>query len=315
MNVADQDRPKVIILTLAIVAMVAVAVVRLYPLVSRSGASAPAPAAAGQQTASTQAGAQLSPEDALEARQTMLEQLEASDTPPGPAGRDPFRPPPGAVSTAQAAARQAAPPQVERRRPEDSLPSGVFQPTNPGLPELGSRPAPVAMPPLPQVTVRGVISGDPAVAILTLDQQTFHKMEGEPLGGGLILARITDYGVVIKYGKRNYPVDVGHSVQPERSTAPAAAPSSEPRRVPEPRSGAVAPPARAEAPTAEPANATESAPPASVNTPHARTSAPTAETAAPSTERTSAAPRRSVRRAARRVVRPQPIYRFSGRRL
>ena len=314
MNVSAQDRPKVVILTVAIVAMVAVAVARLYPLLSGGGAATPAPAASSQPT-STQAGARLSPEEALEARQTMLEQLEASDTPRGPAGRDPFRPPPGAVSTAQAVARQAPTPPVERSRPVGGLPSGEYQPPSPAFPDLASRPAPVALPPLPQVTVRGVISGDPAVAILTIGQQTFHKMEGEPLGGGLVLARITDYGVVIKYGKRNYPVDVGHSVQPERSPASGSAPITQPRRDAEPGRGAVAVPVRAEAPTAEPATTAEAPAPSPSSASSATTPPSAGESTASAAERPAAAARPRVRRSTRRIVRPQPVYRFSGRRL
>ncbi len=149
------------------------------------------------------------------------------DTPAGPAGRDPFTPP--------LAARTAQPTRVAYpvRRPLTPAPrrTNDLAPLLPGG-DLAVRPAGVPAPPEPPIELKGVIPGDPAIAVVNIGGEVHYKQEGDSLGAGLRIARITEAGAVIQRAGRNVVLDVGHTLPQAPAPSPVVAPSPVPAPTP-----------------------------------------------------------------------------------
>jgi len=145
-----------------------------------------------------------------------------------PALRDPFARPAGVPAVAPPPRRAAtvpAPLAVEPLLPSLAAP---VPPT--GTPV--ATPAASSAEPVPSITLKGVIAGEPPVAVVEVDGQTFYKLQGEQLGDErTTLVHISDGGIVVRAGSRNYTLDVGSSVRPVPPTL-AGPPRAEPPAVP-----------------------------------------------------------------------------------
>jgi hypothetical protein len=151
--------------------------------------------------------------------------IEEETKPTPPVGRDPFQPPRAVPVPASERGQEAATAQAARKNSSPKSPGGsqIVLPPWPAAGSGGSlnvRPTPESTPSLPAVELKGVIAGEPPLAIVAVGGETFVKREGEFVGGGMAVAKITEAGVVFKQGKRNILVNVGHSTQPS-SSAPA----------------------------------------------------------------------------------------------
>jgi len=278
-----------------LVLIAGVAAYGVWSVLQRSRPPAPAPqtltAGAPAAPFGTPAGVETTPR-----AQPGIADLDANSPPPPASTRDPFRPP---VPTAVATPPQAPAYRVgARSRRTESPPVWAPPPLpQPGGP-LGLAPAEVAAPPAPAIELKGVIAGDPAIAVVAVEGQTTYRQEGELVAGGWSVARISEAGVVMKRGRTNRILPVGHAMRAADPKAPDA--PSPPAAVPSPR-----PTERAGADLAAP-SASRPGRPLEVELPAPQP--PTVRAAPASGPRV----RRSVRRRGpRTVVRPH----FAGRRL
>jgi hypothetical protein len=165
------------------------------------------------------------------AQANALLELNSDLNPPLPVSRDPFKPPVAA----------ALPPDLQNNPPTRSAQTNspsvlrqntarepVYQPlpdTFPPGPRITVQP--VAPPPLPKIELKGVISGEPSIAVVNVEGQTSYKQEGDALPGSLRIARISEAGIVLRHGKRNIVLEVGHSTEAPQRTADSPAPERE----------------------------------------------------------------------------------------
>src|SRR5581483_8285141 len=142
--------------------------------------------------------------------------------------RDPFMPPAGVI--APAGMSRTAPPPVRAAAAPTTTPGPsvlpmaarpTAMPMAPTLRPLAT--APIAAPPPAVIELKGVILGQPDVAVLSIDGQTFYKKEGDRLPDGQLLLRIAAGGITLKYGAKHILLEVGHTYPPEKTGAQAAA--------------------------------------------------------------------------------------------
>jgi hypothetical protein len=287
------------------------------------------------------------------AQTNALLELYSDLNPPLPATRDPFKPP---VAAALPPELQDSPPtrSAQTNAPAPPPQNTAREPNYPPLPDAFPpgriTVQPVAPPPLPTIELKGVISGEPSIAVVNIEGQTSYRQEGDTLPGNLRIARITEAGIVLRHGRRNIVLEVGHSTEPSRQAAGSAAPeqessappaltppdtrdisSAQPEKptvrlsavpaaaAPNGKSAAVRPPTRRSA--KRPASPRRVSGPALVQTPSAGAPAPASPHTTPSWKSPSApiltshsAPVRRYQRA-RRPAYERAAYSFTGRRL
>jgi hypothetical protein len=71
--------------------------------------------------------------------------------------------------------------------------------------------------PLPSVELKGVILGDPAIAVLSVNGEVLQLQVGETIAAGLKLAAISDAGISIQDGKKRISVTLGHMMSTTRA--------------------------------------------------------------------------------------------------
>jgi len=234
-----EDRPKVIVLSVLIVFCILYFFVMILPRLLHAGSQAPHPNQAAGTTPPPTPAVSAAPVPAggpaTGSPMTLAQRQIGSDADTDPSGgpypsptRDPFRPPTPPPSAMQPPVLQ--PPhatQVADVRPikpavlpSISLPPlggpDSSSPKGPGGPAASAAPAP-----LPEVALKGVIPGNPAVAVLQMGTETLHKYPGELLAPDLRLSRVTDEGVVLKHGKQSITLDVGHSTKDASTSVPS----------------------------------------------------------------------------------------------
>lgn len=107
---------------------------------------------------------------------------------------------------------------------------------------------PVAAPQWPAIELQGVMPGDPAMAVIKMGEQIYHKHEGDRLDFGVMVSRITESGVTLSMAKKKMTLEVGHSTQIEK---PAASPAAAPGGIPTPTATPGTLPAQPPAKTAD----------------------------------------------------------------
>lgn len=231
MTVRPADKKWVALLSVLIVAVLGW--IPYYLLVVR-----PAPAAPQQPATDPEAQKMAAPPPApgaataslTPAQENALLELYSDLNPPLPVTRDPFKPPVAA----------ALPPELQNNPPARSAQTNapaaprpnmarepVYQPLPDAFPPGRITVQPVAPPPLPKIELKGVISGDPSIAVVNVEGQTSYRQEGETLPGNLRVVRITEAGIVLRHGRRNIVLEVGHSTEATQRTADSLAPEPE----------------------------------------------------------------------------------------
>jgi hypothetical protein len=325
-----EDRLKVIALCVAIAVVLIYTGVTVVPRLMRSPQAAPAtPSMPGAEAGGGLAGGTQPPADSDQDRIAGIREMNQADidvesgTPPA-ATRDPFKPPvPTAVAPPPGTPRATGPtaPGTTGQRGGARAAQNFVLPPGPGPTYTqfpgGTLVAPVAPPPTPLIELKGVIPGEPAIAVMTVDGRTVHRQEGERLEGGLVVAKITETGVVLKQGRKNYSLDVGQSVKPAPAPAPGnVTPAPAPKNRGGVGGGGAAPLRAVPAPSGAGGN------PESFRGTGA---SPAAATTRPATGRRSATHRRSIRHRRLRHRRPLRYRRhrirsagtrhYTGRRL
>jgi hypothetical protein len=103
--------------------------------------------------------------------------------------------------------------------------------------------APVLPPSWPLIELQGVVPGVPAIAVLKVGDQTYHKHEGDRLESGVIVARITEAGVILQLDRRNISLEIGHTTEPVKTFKNAVTPTAQALlTTPAPASGNTLPP-------------------------------------------------------------------------
>ena len=224
MAIKAEDRPKLIGLLVGIVGVIAYVLVVLVPKLSATAAPAPHTDAP---TTLTAASATVPAQSAAAASGDASAVVPDSDEAPIPAPphRDSFTPPPmegkGQLPTVPApAAKQSAP---AGPPPGPGIATGVMQPI------AIQAPAPMSPPPapaLPPVELKGVILGDPSVAVLSVNGEVVQRQVGDTIVGELKLVKISDAGISIQNGKKQITVTVGHAMPGAAPMAQPAAPAA-----------------------------------------------------------------------------------------
>lgn len=251
MTVRPADKKWVALLSVLIVAVLGW--IPYYLLVVR-----PAPVAPQQPATDPEAQKMAAPPPApgaaapglTPAQANALLELYSDLNPPLPVTRDPFKPP---VAAALPPELQSSPPtrSAQTNPPAPPRPNMVrepiYQPLPDAFPPGRITIQPVAPPPLPKIELKGVITGDPSIAVVNVEGQTSYRQEGETLPGNLRIARITEAGIVLRLGRRNIVLEVGHSTEAAQRTAGSLASDPEKRAPP-----ALTPPDRRDISSAQP---------------------------------------------------------------
>ncbi len=216
MTYRPEDRNKLIVLGAAVVLVLLYGAIFVLPhLGEKPAASTAQPAAAAATVASNPSTAAAN--GSAPAAPGAVTAFSDEDTNVSPvAARDPFKPPvpkivPGQAQKAAAAKSRPVPPGPSilpvAARPQPTTASMI--PTAPVAPP----------PPQPVIELKGVILGNPAIAVLDVQGQVYHSKVGDRLPNGLLLARITEAGILLKSGPRRIMLEVGHAFPPEPSGA------------------------------------------------------------------------------------------------
>ncbi len=212
MAINPQDRPKLIGLSVALAGVFGYVLFALVPRLMAGGGGVSHSDQPPPPLTSVSATTAASPAATSDASAALPDQ----DMAPVPASpvRDSFEPPPAASHPA-APAQQPA--QVKPAAPT------IVQPLGPGAPAPGPIAAPAApiAPPQPSVELKGVILGEPAVAVISINGEVVLRQVGETIQGAMKLTKISDVGITVQDGKRNVSITVGHMMA--SATAPMAA--------------------------------------------------------------------------------------------
>ena len=210
MNIKPEDRPKLIGVGIALLAVVIYLVFGVFPKLL--GAKSPDALPAASQTAAltdtpqVSAGSQAPTVTGAPASASPLtdgSDLEKGDIPI--AKRDSFKPPVAGAATTPF----GAPPTLQASKPSVGpvvQPAMIF----PGGPVGGPIGAAPIQPPQLNVELKGVILGEPSIAVLSVNGEVSERLEGDHLGGALVLKRISEGGVTIQDRNKSFPVTVGH---------------------------------------------------------------------------------------------------------
>ncbi|HLJ54547.1 MAG TPA: hypothetical protein VKT77_05860 [Chthonomonadaceae bacterium] len=238
MAIKPEDKPKLIGLAVALVCVFGYVLIVLVPkLTAGASPAAHTDAPPPLTTAAAQSPAQPGPSANGEASAAIPDDETAPVPPPS---RDTFMPPPAGTpqpppgQQVKAAAPSSSGPVLGPALPAGSAPGAA----GPG----GIAPAAVTIqaPPIPSVELKGVILGNPAVAVLSVNGEVVERQVGDALAYGLRLAKISEEGIIVRVGKRYMNVTVGHAML---STPPQGQPAAlqQPGAVPVAQAQAAAP--------------------------------------------------------------------------
>jgi hypothetical protein len=220
MSSRPEDRPKIIALIAVIACVLGIVlfttITRL--LAAQSGAPQAGTPAAPLTTASATGTGSGTPQNLGGASAPLPD--DENDPAAPTSEHDSFTPPAGADLLSATPAPVAKPgPAAAPTPPAFAKPAGF----GPGMPPPGSVSVVPVAPPLPMVELKGVILGDPALAVLSVNNEIMEKQVGDRITGDLKLIKITDAGILLTDGKKKFPVAVGHGMP---STAPQAMPAT-----------------------------------------------------------------------------------------
>jgi hypothetical protein len=204
MKINPEERPKLILLSLGIVAMLCIFCVTVVPRLMPHGpnggppvastpavTSAPQLAVAPTPSAATNPGAAISgaPETAI----------------PASTANDPFWRP---LALSLLPANQNLAPV---RKPTTVVSAKTDFRLLPG----GIKVASIAPPSLPDVELQGIVQDETAMAVLSVGGQARFMKAGETLEGGWILSRVQTATVVLRQGRREVVLTLGQTMPKE----------------------------------------------------------------------------------------------------
>lgn len=236
-----EDRPKVIALGIGIAAIFAYVLFSLVPRIitaqnnnmaaekaaaqnPTNNVPAPSVPAGGVPTSGTPNAKPISAvEDPNKYYEAGASQVTASGR------KDPFTAPTPIKNPNQPEPRPTPTPQAPPK-PSGSIQQASRNTVQPGvqsLPGMGNQPAlvqgggviqpqlyvaPAPPPPPPPIELKGVITGEPPVAVVYVNGEMLHKQKGDLLAEGLKITRISEEGIVISYYEKSYAIAVGRTL-------------------------------------------------------------------------------------------------------
>lgn len=222
LTIRPEDKPKVIMIVVGIVAMN----VFVFSRIIGGAKASPAP------TENKPANAPANPAIANAGGVGKLAALPGGDmkawnkdeTLPLPLASDPFRPVPGTISSvadAEESAPKPKPTPIVRpalptytrlpspRRERGTRTTGILPPMN--VTFGGGSTAPKE--PMPDIEVKGVIMDDKAMVVLRVGSQSTYKNKGDRLQGGVIIENVTQDGVTFRIGNERRTLAPGQSLK------------------------------------------------------------------------------------------------------
>ena len=198
MAIKPEERPKLIGLVVALIGVVAYVLLVVVPKITASAAPAPRPDGPPALTAASAGTSGAGGAGSSEASGALPDE-DIAPIPPSPK-RDTFTPPSASGHASPQA--QAKPVQTVPHPVGPVLPGGPGA----GLVPVGVAPAPV----LPPIELKGVILGDPAIAVLSVSGEVVQRQVGDTIAPGLKLESITDAGISVQEGNKRVSITVGH---------------------------------------------------------------------------------------------------------
>lgn len=209
MKIKPEERPKVIALAAAIVLVFCIFGFTVVPRLLPHGPngellhnSAPPVVAATPPTAAPAPA--LSPGVPAPAGATPATGTLAA---PSPTATDPFWRPLALSLQPQktnfAPPRKIVPPPVLTAKPGFAARTGAM------------KLAPIAPPPMPEVSLQGIVQDETAMAVLTVGGQAKFMKVGEKLDGGWVLIGIQTASVVLRQGRREVVLNLGQTLPRE----------------------------------------------------------------------------------------------------
>lgn len=193
MQIKPEERAKAFVLVIGTVLALAFAAKTVLGAKQPAPAPSPASTTASRPVAGTPAATSAARVPASAQQAQAVADLYTAETGTVPAMRDPFKPP---VTVFAAPVKKAAPVLPTK------LPPAIVKP-----------------PSLPAVALKGVIDGDPPIAVFESSAGTQYVKKGEPLAPGTQLAHISEAGVVLRFRGKDIALMVGHSIAPIENTA------------------------------------------------------------------------------------------------
>jgi hypothetical protein len=231
MAIKPEDKPKVIGLIAGLVGVLAYVLIALVPKLmagnqSNQHADAPPPAlTAASATSITTAQAPAGDASAAVPDDDNL------GVPPPP--RDSFAPPPSVAKAPNAPppalGQKPGAPAVATAEPGGGL-MPIGMPVGPGGPPTPGTPAP-AKPPLPPIELKGVILGDPAIAVISINGEVVQRQVGDTIFGDLKLAKIADVGITVVEANKYTKITVGKMMDGSGPPAQTASLTAAPQKL------------------------------------------------------------------------------------
>jgi hypothetical protein len=222
LTIRPEDKPKVIMIVVGIVAMN----VFVFSRIIGGAKASPAPndnkqanTPANPATANAGGGGKIA---ALPGGD--IKTWNRDETAPLPLAPDPFRPVPGTVSSVSdmevgtpkpkpQPIVHSAPPIYTRlpnvRRERGTRTTGILPPMS--VTFSGANTAPKE--PIPDIEVKGVIMDDKAMVVLRVGSQSTYKNKGDRLQGGVIVENVTQEGVTLRIGNERRTLAPGQSLK------------------------------------------------------------------------------------------------------
>lgn len=193
-------------LLVAIVGVIVYVLITLVPKLTGAQSAPPAepaapPPALASASVSTPTGTAAANQQA--ATTAPLSDDETAAIPAAPA-HDSFTPPVGDKSH--------PPPTPPASQPAPAAKPAASAPNGAGGAAGGGAVAPPAAPALPSIELKGVILGEPAIAVLSVNGEVVQRQMGDQIASGLKLIKIAETGIVLQEGKNQIHVMVGHAM-------------------------------------------------------------------------------------------------------
>ncbi len=222
LTIRPEDKPKVIMIVVGIVAMNVFVFSRIIGGAKASPAPTDNKQANTASTPATASGAGGGKATALPGGDMKV--WTKDETAPITLAADPFRPVPGTVSSVSEEDGNTP-------KPKPALPVRLIQPSYARLPtfqrDRRTRTTGVLPPmnvtfgggsalpkePIPDIEVKGVIMDDKAMVVLRVGSQSIYKNKGDRLQGGVIVENVTQDAVTFRIGNERRTLAPGQSLK------------------------------------------------------------------------------------------------------
>ncbi len=219
-NVRPEDKPKLIVMTIATVGCLVFVFSRLLHGAPPAQAETVPPPSASAPAASAASGAPVAGRQVASSSPKVgdVQSLNQDESAPILLTSDPFRPVTGTESKSAPSAQVASAPTNKPVKEARRVTQGEFGGGLSVLPPMKvSVPSQPAQEIATEISLKGTIEQEKSMAILKMGDKTFYLTEGERLPGGIVVEKVTVEGVVLRSGNRRTSLTPGQSLKPNTS--------------------------------------------------------------------------------------------------